>query len=346
MGGVSITQLRGGVLNAASELVPGLGGAAPATVGHVTTPSGRVARVLANPSLPHSRPDAAWTTPAGARLFGSSGLPTTLDIDKGTVGNCWFVAHAGSRAMTDPRSLKELFEETARHYVVHFPGDSVAVSKELPFHEGVPAFGAHDWTAKADRGLWLAVLEKAAAAREPGGYQALVGGQAFWAFDLTMATRPVQRHGGTPFDDALLALRRGHAPTIGMTPYESAKAGLPTVRMSVGQRQVLEGVGQWGNHYWIGTGVGSWKGQPTIEMLNSNLAKQPTRGMTRLEFDAVVTDLDTPRWYGSYMRTGINQDAVRALGLDATTPSFPTPLTDAERAAAALRARDGHLPAG
>ncbi|MCW2925437.1 MAG: hypothetical protein JWM98_2841 [Thermoleophilia bacterium] len=296
----------------------------------ITTPSGRAARVLADPALPRSRPDAQWTVPAGATLFGSSGVPDIGDITQGDLGDCWFVAHAGALAYTDPTALRAMFEETPDYYVVHFAQDSVAVSKRLAFHDGVPAFAAHVWTAASGRGLWTAVLEKAAAARDPRGYAGLVGGQAHDAFQLslgTIAQRVTWSPGSanTPFDDALRGVQLGLPTAVGTAPFRSIpRPGLPRIAMSLGQRQVLEGAGISGNHYYVVLGTGTRDGEQTIRLYNPRTASQPTRDLTRDEFNAVMTDSDTPDRYGDYMRSGLAQAAQRLLGLDPDTPGWPT----------------------
>jgi hypothetical protein len=71
-----------------------------------------------------------------------------------------------------------------------------------------------------------------------------------------------------------------------------------------------------GNHYYIVVGVTNIGGEQRVELFNPRTASQPKLTLSRDQFNAVVTDTDTPDREGDYMRSGVNQDAQRRLGMD------------------------------
>ncbi|MCW2925436.1 MAG: Calpain family cysteine protease [Thermoleophilia bacterium] len=327
---LTISELRSGAALAIEHAGP--------TSGTITTSRG-IARVLENPRLPDIHPEAVWTTPVGAKLFGPTGLPVTAEADKGAMGDCYAIAAFGSMTMREAnaRQLGGLFEETAQHYVVHLPGDSVAVTKDLPFLDGHPAFASQGWRPGSTQGIWSGVLEKALAAREPEGYQSLVGGQARYVYDILGGTTSLPRpSGSTPIDDVRAALAQGLPVSVGIQPYESvARPGLPVIRMSVGQENILKATGLVGNHYYAVDRIeprsyGMRKGLDTVVLRNPVNGTQPKEGLLADEFNAVVTDTDSPLGYGDYMRTGIGREAL-------LSPAFKPPETAEARAAAAAR---------
>jgi hypothetical protein len=307
------------------------------TIRHVpTSRPGVTARMVPDPNLPsytrENHPSVAWTQAPRGRLFGASGLPRISDATQGYLGNCWFVSHMGSLALRTPHALRDMFEETAEHFIVHFADESIAVSKSLPMIDGVPVFAGNKSFAvdRAETGLWPAVLEKAAAAREPGGYESLKGGQARWAFRNSLGAQPTQLSypGSTPYEDALRALQRGGVGAVGTMPGVTGE-GDDLLRMSLGQRAVLDAANVKGNHYYTLLGAGQAKDaaasikvwDPLTPYNDDGIRPtilDGTRTMTRDHFNAVVTDVDAPHAYGHYLRTSLHDELHTKLDLDRT----------------------------
>lgn len=100
-----------------------------------------------------------WYT---GKLF--DGAPKVGDIRQGKLPNCWCLSSMGADAERNPARIARMFKQNPNHtYTVGFPdGTKVTVTGELP--EG----GARPLTAG-----WPAILEKAYAERDYGGYGAI-----------------------------------------------------------------------------------------------------------------------------------------------------------------------------
>jgi len=154
--------------------------------------------VLSNPRLVKGVAKDSWAVPSTGSVFGIAPAPRVSKehVDQGFLGDCWNIAGMGSIADRTPKAIEGLVEEAGDYVIVHMPGRSVAVTRELPWRKGEPAFAGSD---QSDPVYWAAYVEKAQAAVAPNGYRSLVGGHPRITYRQLLGSDPqVRRVEGSP----------------------------------------------------------------------------------------------------------------------------------------------------
>jgi hypothetical protein len=208
-------------------------------------------------------------------VFGPEG-PQLDDVEQGRLGDCWLMAGLAATALTDPESLRRLITDHGNGtYTVHFPDGDVTIDDELPFRltdDGPRLLYARD---TGDQVLWPSLVEKAAAMRAGGDYDAIDGiGFGESAFE--------------PFTDSTTFVFGVREPLVDARPDLVAEVeahleqGLPVVANS------FAAFGMGGGHSWTVVDVNGSGSAATVVVRNP----WGRLGMRRNDAGQVVYDTD------------------------------------------------------
>ena len=113
-------------------------------------------------------------TKANGSLFGSDNVPHLQDIGQGYLANCYFLSALGSNALHQPETIRNMFIDNGDGtFTVKFYGqnngrvvsdaDYVTVDRWLPSNISDGQYANQSFAAfdESDRGLWVALAEKA-----------------------------------------------------------------------------------------------------------------------------------------------------------------------------------------
>jgi Calpain family cysteine protease len=119
------------------------------------------------PSLTGTGTEATYEVHKGP-LFAAHEAPSYLDVNQGSLGDCWFVATLAEVALKDPSAIESMITNNGNgtdgvRFFVDGVADYVTVNNELPTASEPWANGSHLAFANGAKGdpLWAELVEKA-----------------------------------------------------------------------------------------------------------------------------------------------------------------------------------------